>query len=183
MAIYKPLSAPRHNPLGSKTEVGSDLEEDILDLPGSVFFSGRRPGDPAGGPPSLFYKDQVGAIRRVLFTRGNTFRFSPVLEPDEFSAFGEVLFVPELDPRAWAAAKDGEGEMMPELSSLVSGTFFTALGMTESLASTRRGVYRKMDDGSLRRRLQPATLGLRWSDPIPANRLSAFGEILSVPEV
>ena len=182
---YKPLSDQRHHPIsqaGTASQAGpaTEVELDVEDLPGSTFFSGRRDGDRLDGLCSVFYKDQAAATRRVLFDKAGGFRFSPVIEPRQFITFGEVLFVPDMDPRAWTAARDTTAGPVSEMPKLEPGTVFSALSMSESLSSNRRGVYSVGDDRLTRRLLKPAGQGLSWSSPIPVAKLAAFGEVLSV---
>jgi hypothetical protein len=103
-----------------------------------------------------------------------------VIEPRQFITFGEVLFVPDMDPRAWTAAREAAAGPVSEMPKLEPGTFFSALSLSESLSSNRRGVYRVGEDHLTRRLLKPSGQGLSWSNPIPVAKLVAFGEMLNI---
>lgn len=182
MSMYKSLGDRQHHHLGNQATASIDAQEEVADLPGSVFFSARVGGDPAARPPGLFYKDPTGSTRRVLITKAGAFQFSPLVDLERFAQFCEILFVPEVDPRAWAAAKDtAKHSPVPvEFAELEPGTFFTALGSTESLSSQRRGVYRLGRAGTIQRLLKDATQGLVWSGSIPKDRFGNFGERLTI---
>jgi hypothetical protein len=180
--MYKPLSNPRHRHLGSDVKSVTDAQDEVADLPGSLFFSGRVQDAESGDPPGLFYKDQTEKIRRVLLTKTGGFRFSAVLEPEEFEALGEVLFVPEVDPRAWSSARDAARQTPEEFGRLKPGDVFTALGSTEDLSSHLRGVYQLGPAGEIRRLLRGNARGLEWSDRIPRDRFGNFGAVLAVLE-
>jgi hypothetical protein len=182
--IYKPLSDARHQPLstGTGTKNTTPADEEVDDLPGGVFFSGDRSDKPEGEQTSLFYKDGTGGVRRVRFTRTSRFEFTALAEGTHFVSLGEILVVPEVDPRSWVAAREKVAKPPEQLGTLPAGAFFTALGASEHPSWHRRGVYRLGRDGMLRRLLKDPAQGLKWSDAIPGDRLGDFGQRLAVPE-
>jgi hypothetical protein len=163
-----------------KTTTASD--DEVQDLPGGVFFSGEILVEPPETLPGLFYKDATDTVRRVWLARSGRFEFAPFPASAHFRSVGELLFVPELDPRAWAAARSAATRPLPELSTLRPGSFFTALSANENEASHRRGVYRLGNDGMFRRLLKEAPRGLKWSDAIPSDRFAYFGQRLAVTQ-
>ena len=163
-----------------KTSTAAD--DEVLDLPGGVFFSAEQTDEPPETVSGLFYKDATDTVRRVRLAKNGRFEFASVPESSHFRSIGEVLFVPEVDPRAWAAARDAATRPLPELSTLRPGSCFTALGANENPSSHRRGVYRLGNDGMFRRLLKEAPRGLKWSDAIPSDRLAHFGQRLAVAQ-
>lgn len=181
--VYKPLSDARSPHLGATKPLNtSEPNSEVDDLPVGVFFAANRQGDPADCLHGLYYKDGVGAIRRVGYTKTDRFAFLPVKDAADMLRVGTVLFVPEVDPRAWVAAPEVASHRPPELSTIARGGFFTALGVTEHPSSQRFGVYRVGRDGMVRRLLKDSIKGLNWSEAIPFDRFSHFGQQLEVPE-
>jgi hypothetical protein len=178
--VYKPLSDAWNRHLGGASRSVTAADDEVADLPGGVFFSAERDEDAAGSPPGLYYKDATEVVRRVRFTRNGRFEFAALPASGRFRAVVEVLFVPEVDPRAWAAARELATRPLPELSALPPGAFFTGLGASEHPSSQRLGVYRLGNDGMFRRLLKDPTRGLKWSDTIPSNRFGHFGQRLAV---
>jgi hypothetical protein len=179
---YKPLSDTRHRPLGATVRAVNAAADEVADLPGGVFFSALDEEEPADGLQGLYYKDGTDTVRRVRLARNGQFQFASLPEPASFRSVGEILLVPEVDPRAWAAVKDTAIRPLPELASLRSGSCFTALGANENPASQRRGVYRLGSDGMFRRLLKDPGRGLNWSDTIPINRFGHFSQSLAMHE-
>ena len=180
--VFKPLSDSRHRSLGAAAKTTTQADDDVDDLPVGVFFSAERSDVPSGSEPGLYYKDGTGSVRRVRFGRAGRFGFAALDEGVHFVALGEILVVPEVDPRAWAAAPDAVTKPLPQLATLNAGSFFTALGATEHSSWHRRGVYRLGKDGMIRRLLKDPARGLRWSDAIPGDRFGEFGQRLDVHE-
>jgi hypothetical protein len=180
--VFKPLGGthPRH--LGSETDTATAADDEVADLPGGIFFSAERNGEAAGGLQGLYYKDARSVVRRVRRARGGGFHFAALAANDRFRAIGKVLFVPDVDPRAWASATEKTTAPPPELFALPPGAVFTALGATESSEWQRQGVYGLDRGGLFRRLLKDVVLGLNWSDPIPADRFGQFGQRLSVDD-
>jgi len=176
---FKPLSDARHQPLGAIVLPRTQADDDVADLPEGVFFSATRGDDRPDGAAGLYYKDGTGNVRRVWCASDGRFSFAPV-PPSNFASVSDVLFVPEVDPRAWTAAREAVSRPLPELLKLEPGAFFTALGASESPASQRRGVYRLGRDGMFRRLLKDQPKGLHWSSAIPADRFGDFGQPLAV---
>jgi hypothetical protein len=179
--VYRPLSDARHQPLGRVEARTTPADDEVSDLPGGVFFSARRTDDPAGTAAGLYYKDGTGNVRRVRLAQ-DRFAFAPLDAAANFASVGEVLFVPEVDPRAWTAGREAVARPLPELVALAPGSFFTALGTTENPSSQRHGVYRLARDGMFRRLLKDHTKGLSWSNAIPADRFGHFGQALTVSQ-
>jgi hypothetical protein len=178
--VFKPLSDVHNRHLGTAVKVNTAADDDIADLPGGVFFSAERTDEPAAGLPCLYYKDATDIVRRVRLAGNGRFQFEPLSESGHFGSLGEVLFVPEVDPRAWAAAKDTATKPLPELAAMPANSCFTALGANENPSSRRRGVYRVGNDGMFRRLLKEPGSGLKWSDAIPSDRFGYFGQHLAV---
>jgi hypothetical protein len=155
-------------------------DDEVADLPGGVFFSAERTDESSERAPGLYYKDATDIVRRVRLGRNGRFQFDSLSESEHFRSVSEVLLVPELDPRAWAAAKDTTSRRLPELVALQPGSFFTALGADENPSSQRCGVYRLGNDGMFRRLLKDSARGLTWSDAIPSNRFGYFNRLLTV---
>lgn len=180
--VYKPLSDARHQPLGAAPKPASTGDDEVADLPVGVFFTARQRGGAPDEAEGLFYKDGTGNVRRVRFGGQGTFAFTALDAGAAFASLGEVLFVPEVDPRAWTAARDAARRPEPELLRLARGAFFTALGSTDTPQTQRYGVYRLGKDGMIRRLLKNQSQGLYWSNAIPADRFGHFGQVLSVSE-
>jgi hypothetical protein len=179
---YKPLSDARHQPLGSAPARTTPTDDEIDELPGGVFFSARRGDETATATPGMYYKDGTGGVRRVRFTRDSRFEFAPLDPKVRFAGLGEILVVPEVDPRSWVAAREKVAKPPEQLAKLPGGSFFTALAASEHPSWHRRGVYRLGRDGMIRRLLKDPAQGLKWSDVIPGDRLGDFGNCLGVPE-
>jgi hypothetical protein len=179
---FKPLSDARHQHLGPAANPTTPADDEVADLPVGVFFSARRGDDRPASAAGLFYKDGTGHVRRVRFVADGRFLFAALPGAVKFVSVGDVLFVPEVDPRAWTAAREAVARPLPELSGLTPGSFFTALGTTENPSSQRRGVYRLGRDGMFRRLLKDNAKGLTWSSAIPADRFGYFGQPLSISE-
>jgi hypothetical protein len=177
---FTPLSDRRHQPLGVAVRPRSPADDEVADLPEGVFFSASRDDDRPGSAAGLYYKDGTGNVRRVRISGDGRFSFASIAAESSFLSVGDVLFVPEVDPRAWTAAREAVSRPLPELLSLPRGSFFTALGATENAASQRHGVYRLGRDGMIRRLLKDQTKGLHWSSAIPADRFGFFGQSLAV---
>jgi hypothetical protein len=180
--VYRPLSDARHLSLGAPPKATTRADDEVEDLPGGVFFSARRSGSPPDAPEGLFYKDGTGNVRRVRFGGQGTFTFAALEPAGTFASLGEVLFVPEVDPRAWTAVREATSRPQPELHRLPRGSFFTALGTNDNPQSQRHGVYRLGKDGMFRRLLKDQSQGLHWSNAIPADRFGHFGQTLAVSE-
>jgi hypothetical protein len=180
--VFKPLSDTRHRHLGGTVRTTTAADDEVMDLPGGVFFSAESIDEPSESLSGLFYKDATDTVRRVRLARDGRFEFASIPASAHFRSIGEVLFVPEVDPRAWAAARDSATRPLPELSTLRPGSFFTALGANENPSSHRRGVYRLGNDGMFRRLLKEAPRGLKWSDAIPSDRIAHFGQRLAVTQ-
>lgn len=179
--VYKPLSDAPQRQFGPAVTKTTAADDEIADLPGGVFFSARRSDSPAAGA-GLFYKDGTGNVRQVRFGGEAQFTFAPLAPAASFDSVGEVLFVPEVDPRAWTAVRESVSRPLSELLALKPGSFFTALGTTETPSSQRQGVYRLGRDGMFRRLLKDQSKGLTWSSAIPADRFGHFGQGLAVSE-
>jgi hypothetical protein len=180
--VYKPLSDAPHRQFGPVVNRTTPADDEIADLPGGVFFSARRSNMLAGAPLGLYYKDGTGNVRRVRFGGEGQFTFAPLEAGTNFVSVGEVLFVPEVDPRAWTAVREAVSRPLSELLAVKPGSFFTALGTTENPSSQRRGVYRLGRDGMFRRLLKDQSKGLTWSSAIPADRFGHFGQTLAISE-
>ena len=180
--VFKPLSDARHHSLGAPPKATTRADDEVEDLPGGVFFSARRSDVPPDAPGGLFYKDGTGSVRRVRFSGQGTFTFAPLEPSGTFASLDEVLFVPEVDPRAWSAVREATSRPLPELHQLPRGSFFTALGTNDNPQSQRHGVYRLGKDGMFRRLLKDQSKGLHWSNAIPADRFGHFGQILAVSQ-
>jgi hypothetical protein len=178
--VFKPLGSSQGRHLGSATQTVTAGDDEVADLPGGVFFSAERTDEDAAALAGLYYKDGRGVVRRVRLAKTGEFQFVAVASSGNFRAVSDILFVPELDPLAWASATDVAKLPLADLSALARGSVFTALGATESLASERRGVYRVGRDGLFRRLLRDPAHGLHWSDPIPAGRFGHVGGRLGV---
>jgi|WetSurMetagenome_2_1015567.scaffolds.fasta_scaffold20314_4 hypothetical protein len=177
---YTPLSDRRHQPLGSTPRPRTGADDDVSELPEGVFFSGKRTDDRPDRPAGLYYKDGTGNVRRVRLSADGRFAFAPVSAEARFVAIGDVLFVPEVDPRSWSAAREAATKRLPELKALQPGGFFTALGSSENPASQRYGIYRLGRDRVFRRLLKDQPKGLHWSSAIPADRFGYFDQALDV---
>jgi hypothetical protein len=179
---FTPLSDARHQPLGTAVNRKTGANDEVADLPEGIFFSARRSDDRPGGDAGLYYKDGTGIVRRVRFAADGRFSFAAMTANASFLAVGDVLFVPEVDPRAWSAAREAVSRPLAELLGLSRGAFFTALGTSENPGSQRYGVYRLGRDGMFRRLLKDQPKGLHWSSAIPADRFGYFGQPLDVVE-
>jgi hypothetical protein len=180
--VYKPLSDAPHRQFGPVVNKTTPADDEIADLPGGVFFSARHGDTLDGEPAGLYYKDGTGNVRRVRFSGEGQFMFAPIEAGASFASVGEVLFVPEVDPRAWTAVRESVSRPLRDLLAVKPGSFFTALGTTENPSSQRRGVYRLGRDGMFRRLLKDQSKGLTWSSAIPADRFGHFGQTLTVSE-
>ena len=180
--VFKPLSDARHQSLGAPPKATTRADDEVEDLPGGVFFSARRSDTPPDAPEGLFYKDGTGSVRRVRFSGQGTFTFAALDAFGTFASLDEVLFVPEVDPRAWTAVREATSRPLPELQRIARGSFFTALGTNDNPQSQRHGVYRLGKDGMFRRLLKDQSQGLHWSNAIPADRFGHFGQTLAVSE-
>lgn len=179
---YKPLSDARHRPLGATVRAVAAIADEIADLPGGSFFIALDEETPEDGLQGVYYKDGTDTVRRVMLALNGQFQFASLPVTASFRSVGEIVLVPEIDPRTWAAAKDTAIRPLPELASLRPGSCFTALGATENPASQRRGVYRLGSDGMFRRLLKSPDRGLNWSGTIPSNRFGHFGQCLAMHE-
>jgi hypothetical protein len=179
---YKPLSDAPQRQFGPVVNPTTPADDEVADLPGGVFFSARRDEAPSDASVGLYYKDGTGNVRRVRYVSDGRFAFASLDAAAHFVSVGEVLFVPEVDPRAWSAAREAVRRPLPELLALAPGSFFTALGTTENPSSQRHGVYRLGRDGMFRRLLKDQSKGLNWSSAIPADRFGHFGQALAVSE-
>jgi hypothetical protein len=177
---FTPLSDARHQPLGAAPRANATADDDVADLPEGVFFSARTSVEQPNTPVGLYYKDGTGNVRRVRFSSDGKFSFAGVPAGVQFVALDDVLFLPEVDPRAWSAAREAVTKPLPELHSLAQGAFFTALGTSENPGTQRYGVYRLGRDRVYRRLLKDQPKGLHWSSAIPADRFGYFGKIIAV---
>lgn len=179
---YKPLSDAQNRHLGAEVKTTTAADDEVADLAGGEFFCAERTDDSPESLPGLYYKAAVETVRRVRVARNGGFLFNSLPESASFRTVTEVLSVPEVDPRAWAATKDATTKPLPELTALRPGSFFTAFGAAESPSLQLRGVYRLGNDGMFRRLLKDQNRGPRWSDAIPSDRFGAFGHRLAVSE-
>lgn len=178
--VYRPLSDISARHLGVKEKTSTPADDEVAELPGGVFFGASRTDEAPGTLPGLYYKDATDIVRRVCYGRDGRFRFDALPESGQFRSIGDVLFVPDLDPRAWATHVDLRSRTRPSMSGIRPGTFFTGLVGTETLAQQRLGVYRLDNDGMFRRLLKERARGLKWSEAIPSDRFVHFGESLAV---
>ena len=180
--MFKPLGSSSYRPLGSKGPAENEAAERIESLPGSVFFAAWESGADRTRAPGVYYKDRHDILRRLVARAPGGFRYLPAIELEAFAELGTIIFIPELDPRAWAANPEQVGKEIPEIDALPADCFFSALQVGESKDSNRLGVYHLGADGRIRRLLRNFHGGIELSEPVPRDRFEAFGEVVSLQE-